>query len=190
VSAKSTKIEQWPTEKLIPYARNPRRNDEAVDRMAASIREFGFKIPILARSTGDIVDGHLRLKAAQKIELSTVPVLLCDEWTDAQVKAFRLMANRSANWAAWDEELLGLELEDLQGLDFDLELTGFNVDELQNLLNIDSAEPPSSFPEKDESIETEHQCPRCGFRFSGNSTAVTTPTQNDETKIDEPNADR
>jgi hypothetical protein len=76
---------------LVPYARNPRRNDAVVDQMAASIREFGFKVPILALSDGTIVDGHLRLKAAQKLRIETVPVILCDEWTPAQVKAFRLM---------------------------------------------------------------------------------------------------
>src|SRR5205085_4975379 len=72
--------EVWPIERLIPYARNPRKNDTAVDRMAASIREFGFKIPVLARSNGDVVDGHLRLKAATKLGITEVPVILCDEW--------------------------------------------------------------------------------------------------------------
>src|SRR5262245_29155458 len=115
-----------PIHKLIPYARNPRRNDEAVDRMCASIREFGFKIPVLARSTGDVVDGHLRLKAALKLQLETVPVILCDEWTDAQVRAFRLLVNRSVSWAAWDEKLLTAELQELLQSDFNLDLTGFD----------------------------------------------------------------
>jgi len=84
-------IESWPIDRLIEYARNPRKNDSAVDRMCASIREFGFKIPILARSDGEVVDGHLRLKAARKLGITEVPVMLCDEWTPAQVKAFRLM---------------------------------------------------------------------------------------------------
>src|SRR5205814_7422091 len=85
--------ELWPIDRLIPYARNPRKNDAAVDRMAASIREFGFKIPVLARSNGGVVDGHLRLKPARKLGIPEVPVILCDEWTPAQVKAFRLMVN-------------------------------------------------------------------------------------------------
>src|SRR5215475_530959 len=110
---------------LIPYSRNPRKNDAAVDRMCASITEFGFKIPVLARSNGEVVDGHLRLKAAQKLGLTEIPVVLCDEWTPAQVKAFRLMVNRSVTWADWDEELLALELVELKDLDFDLSLTGF-----------------------------------------------------------------
>jgi hypothetical protein len=84
--------------------------------MCSSIREFGFKIPVLARSDGEVVDGHLRLKAARKLgswpggDTSAIPVILCDEWTPAQVKAFRLMVNRSVAWASWDEELLALEL--------------------------------------------------------------------------------
>jgi DNA modification methylase len=130
----TTHIELWPIDKLIFYARNPRKNDAAVDRMAASIREFGFKIPVLARSTGEVVDGHLRLKAARKLGITEVPVILCDEWTEAQVKAFRLMVNRSVAWADWDEELLAQELIDLKGLDFDLGLTGFEDDELTRLL--------------------------------------------------------
>jgi ParB-like chromosome segregation protein Spo0J len=89
--------------------------------MCSSIREFGFKIPVLARSSGEVVDGHLRLKAARKLGIVEVPVILCDEWTEAQVKAFRLLVNRSATWADFDEELLALELQDLQAADFDLE---------------------------------------------------------------------
>jgi len=84
----TTHIELWPIEKLIFYARNPRKNDAAVDRMMASIREFGFKIPVLARSSGEVVDGHLRLKAARKLGITEIPVILCDEWSEAQVKAF------------------------------------------------------------------------------------------------------
>lgn len=128
------KIDIWPIEKLVFYARNPRRNDAAIDRMCASIREFGFKIPVLARSDGEVVDGHLRLKAAKKLDIVEVPVILCDEWTPAQVKAFRLMVNRSVAWADWDEDLLSLELIDLKLLDFDLSLTGFDNGELANLL--------------------------------------------------------
>jgi DNA modification methylase len=127
-------VEMWPIARLIPYARNPRKNDAAVDRMCASIQEFGFKIPVLARSSGDVVDGHLRLKAAKKLGISEIPVILCDEWTDAQVKAFRLMVNRSVGWAEWDAELVGLELLELKSLDFDLDLTGFDSNELDNYL--------------------------------------------------------
>ena len=127
-------VQLWQIERLIPYARNPRKNDAAVDRMAGSIKEYGFKIPVLARSSGEVVDGHLRLKAARKLGMTEVPVILCDEWTEAQVKAFRLMVNRSVGWADWDEELLGLELSELKDLDFDLSLTGFDTREIDEFL--------------------------------------------------------
>src|SRR3981189_2676021 len=126
-AAQIPQIQIWPIDRLIFYTRNPRKNDAAVDRMCSSIREFGFKIPVLARSDGEVVDGHLRLKAARKLEITEVPVILCDEWTVSQVKAFRLMVNRSVTWADWDEELLALELSDLKECDFDLSLTGFDT---------------------------------------------------------------
>jgi DNA modification methylase len=128
------KVETWPINRLVEYARNPRKNDDVLDRMVAAIHEFGFRIPIVARSDGTVVDGHLRLKAARKLNLPQVPVALADELTEAQVKAFRLLANRSANWASWDDDLLRLELAELQGLDFDLALTGFDLPELNTLL--------------------------------------------------------
>src|SRR6266849_5103233 len=124
-------LEMWPLTRLVLYIRNPRKNDHVVDRMMSSIREFGFKVPVLARSNGDVIDGHLRLKAAERLGITEVPVILCDDWTDAQVKAFRLLVNRSVNWADWDTELLSLELLDLKGFDFDLSLTGFDVGEIE-----------------------------------------------------------
>src|SRR5450432_4257118 len=142
----STEIHMWPIDKLIFYARNPRKNDAAVDRMCGSIREFGFKIPCLVRSDGEVVDGHLRLKAARKLGITEIPVILCDEWTPAQVKAFRLMVNRSATWADWDEELLAIELQDLQTSEFDLSLTGFDTKEIDDLLLDDPPEEDAAPP--------------------------------------------
>jgi hypothetical protein len=130
----SLEIQTWSIDRFVPYARNPRKNDAAVDRMCSSIREFGFKIPVLARSDGEVVDGHLRLKAAKKLRITEVPVILCDEWTEAQVKAFRLMVNRSVTWAAWDEELLALGLQEPNEAEFDLSLTGFDPKEIDDLL--------------------------------------------------------
>src|SRR5438552_8569631 len=133
IPAVSINMETWPIDRLIPYARNPRKNDTAVDRMCSSIREFGFKIPCLVRGDGEVIDGHLRLKAARKLNITAIPVILCDEWTPAQVKAFRLLANRTVAWAERDEELLMLELQEIQGLEFDLNLTGFDVAEIEDL---------------------------------------------------------
>src|ERR1017187_6354072 len=113
----STEIQTWPIDKLVVYARNPRKNDAAVDRMCGSIREFGFKIPCLVRSDGELIDGHLRLKAARQLGMTGIPVILCDEWTPAQVKAFRLLVNRSATWADWDKELYDFLLHDPPDVD-------------------------------------------------------------------------
>ena len=145
-------IQSWDIGRLIFYARNPRKNDAAVDRMCGSIREFGFKIPVLARSDGEVVDGHLRLKAARKLgswpggDTTAIPVILCDEWTSAQVKAFRLMVNRSVTWADWDEDLLALELGELRESDFDLSLTGFDVQEIDALLAIEDDRDADTLP--------------------------------------------
>ena len=127
-------LEHWPTDKLIDYARNPRKNDHAVDRVAAAIKEFGFRVPIVAKSDGLIVDGHLRLKAAKKLGLETVPVLLADDLSPAQIKAFRLSVNKMAELAEWDDEMLAVELTDLKDMGFDLDLTGFSTDEIVALL--------------------------------------------------------
>src|ERR1039458_3977781 len=139
-TAQSWQVQFWPIERFVFYVRNPRKNDAAVDRMCASIREFGFKVPVLARSSGTVVDGHLRLKSAKKLgswpggDVTAIPVILCDEWTEAQVRAFRLRVNRSATWADFDEELLALEIQELNEADFDLSLTGFDQKEIDDLL--------------------------------------------------------
>ena len=121
------KIQFWPIDRLVSYIRHLRKNDEAVDRMCASIREFGLRIPCLVRSDGEVVDGELRIKAARKLGLAFVPVILCDDLTPAQVKALRLLINQSAVWAEWDDEQLAVELQELEAADFDLSLTGFDV---------------------------------------------------------------
>jgi len=143
-------IQIFTLDKLIPYTRNPRKNDHAVDRMAAAIREFGFKIPILARGNGEVVDGHLRLKAAQKLGLLEVPVILCDEWSEAQVKAFRLLVNRSASWADWNDEFVALEIADLKALDFNLDLTGFDAKEIDQFLFKDKNDDADVVPDVPE----------------------------------------
>lgn len=165
LSGQRLEIVYRPIDSLTPYDRNPRKHtDRDVDRLAASIREFGFSVPILARSDGTIIDGHLRYKAARKLMLAQAPVILCDGWTDAQVKAFRLVANRSVSWAEWDDDLLKLEFEDLKLADFDLELTGFNCAELQDIM----FGPDIEQKEYDESAAddvTFITCPKCGHTW-------------------------
>ena len=127
-------FETWPLAKLVEYARNPRKNDHAVDAVAAAIREYGFRVPIIAKSDGTIIDGHLRFKAARKLGLNEVPVILGDDLSDAQIKAFRLSVNKVAELADWDFDFLKLELGELQDMGFALDLTGFADDELARLL--------------------------------------------------------
>lgn len=160
-------LEEWKVSDLIEYARNPRKNDHAVDKVAAAIREFGFRVPILAKSDKTVVDGHLRLKAAKKLGLETVPVMLCDDMTDAQIKAFRISVNRVAEFAEWDDELLRIEFAELEGLGFDLELTGFSVDEMANIFDEPDFQPGS---EKDQGQLDQLDpkmvsCPHCCAEF-------------------------
>lgn len=134
-------IHHYPIENLVEYERNPRKNDDVVNRMCASIREFGFRIPIVAKSDGTVVDGHLRLKAARKLGMESIPVVLSDNLSEAQTKAFRLLANQSANWAKWDDDLLKVEIQELEDLQFDLKMTGFELEKVQRFLdNIDGKE--------------------------------------------------
>ena len=129
------KIAPWPTDKLIPYARNARTHSDAqVAQIAASIAEFGFTNPILAGSDGVIVAGHGRLAAAQKLGLASVPVVVLDHLTATQRRALVIADNRIAENAEWDEAMLRVELADLQDEGFDLDLTGFDADALAELM--------------------------------------------------------
>ncbi|MBQ4615579.1 MAG: DNA modification methylase [Mailhella sp.] len=128
------KIEYVRPAELRPYGNNPRKNDKAVPRMVESIREFGFRIPVLALRDGTVLDGHLRLKGALKMGLEEVPVIWADGMTDAQVKQFRILVNQSVSWADWDEEKLMAELAALAEMGADLSLTGFDSAEIDRLL--------------------------------------------------------
>src|SRR5256885_4927783 len=129
-------VEMWKIERVTPYARNCRRIPEkAIDKVAASIEEFGFRVPIVVDKHGVIICGHTRLLASRKLGLREVPVHVADNLTPAQVKAYRLMDNRSHEDTDWDLELLGPELQELRGLDFDLTLTGFDQHEIDDFLS-------------------------------------------------------
>ena len=127
-------VELWPVDKLIPYARNARTHSpEQVDKIAASIIEFGFTNPILVDGNHGIIAGHGRLLAARKLELKEVPVIQLAHLTDTQKRAYIIADNRLALDAGWDRELLASELEELQADDFDLSLMGFSEQDLAGI---------------------------------------------------------
>ena len=130
----ATKVQLTSTNKLIPYARNSRtHSDEQVSEIAASIKEWGFTTPILVDEENTLIAGHGRLLAAQKLGLEQIPVMTAKGWTDAQKKAYVIADNKLALNAGWDDEMLKIELGELQDLDFDLSLTGFDLEEIANL---------------------------------------------------------
>lgn len=130
-----------PSEKLIPYARNSRTHSpEQVAQIAASIKEFGFTNPILIDEENGIIAGHGRLLAAQKLGIDEVPVIVMAGLTAAQKKAYVIADNKLALNAGWDDEMLRVEFQELQEMGFDLELTGFSLDEIEEILFDDDCE--------------------------------------------------
>jgi DNA modification methylase len=122
-----------PLDKLIPYAGNPRKNDHAVEAVASAIKRFGFRVPVLAKSDGSLIDGHLRVKAAKHLGIEEVPVVLCDDLSEADIKALRISINRMAELADWDSELLSAELDGLAAEGFSIEDLGFDEKALEDL---------------------------------------------------------
>lgn len=123
---KQMKIEYKNIEDIIPYENNPRKNDNAVDYVANSIKEFGFKVPIIIDKENVIVTGHTRYKASQKLGLTEVPVIYADDLTDEQIRAFRIADNKVAEFSSWDLDKLDLELEDI-----DLDMSEFGFDDVE-----------------------------------------------------------
>ena len=130
-------IELRSIDQVKPYPGNPRQNDEAVNAVAASLKEFGFRQPIVVDADGVIIVGHTRFKAAQKLGLTQVPVHVATDLSPAQVKAYRIADNQTASIAEWDYELLPIELSALQEMSFELGLLGFDQEELQRIMSGD-----------------------------------------------------
>jgi len=149
-------VKLWNINDLRPYEGNPRINDSAVEAVAASLAEFGFRQPIVVDENGVIIVGHTRWKAALKLGLEKVPVHVAEDLTPAQIKAYRLADNQTASIADWNYELLPIELGDLKEMNFDLNLLGFDQDELSKLLDPgaqDGLTDPDDVPEPpDEAI--------------------------------------
>ena len=125
------KVERRKVSELIPYARNARTHSpEQIDQLAASIREWGWTVPVLVDEEGSLIAGHGRVMAAKKLGLKDIPVMVASGWSEAQKRAYVLADNKLALNAGWDNDLLKIELEGLKDLDFDLDITGFGADEL------------------------------------------------------------
>jgi site-specific DNA-methyltransferase (adenine-specific) len=147
---------------LTPYENNPRRNDEAVKYVAESIKQFGFKVPLVIDKNGIIVAGHTRYKAAMELGIEEVPCIIADDLTEEQIKAFRLADNKVGEIAQWDQELLNFELDEI-----DIDMTDFGFIEMADL-DVDGffedAEPKEPKPEEEKEV----QCPHCGMFFKVN----------------------
>ena len=141
---------------VIPYENNPRINDEAVEYVAKSIKEFGFKVPIVIDKDNIIVTGHTRLKAAKQLKLKKVPCIIADDLTEDQIKAFRLADNKVAEFSKWDYDKLSIELEDIN-----IDMSEFGIIKLDDI-DIDEEEEEE---EEQENKLTKVKCPDCGKEF-------------------------
>jgi site-specific DNA-methyltransferase (adenine-specific) len=142
-------------EELIDYENNPRHNEAAVEKVAASIESFGFKVPIVIDKDNVIIAGHTRRKAAERLGLQTVPCIIADDLTEEQVKAFRLADNKTSEFAEWDFEKLNAELEELRDMDFDMSAFGFAPTPSVDWDDVDDLE------EYEEPKKEMLQCPHC-----------------------------
>jgi ParB-like chromosome segregation protein Spo0J len=149
------------TRELVPYAKNSRTHSaEQVAQIAASIEEFGFTNPVMVDSKSGIIAGHGRVMAAQKLKLATVPCIILDHLTETQKRAYVIADNKLALNAGWDHAMLSAELADLREIDFDLDLIGFDGEEIESILN--PAEPEQPEPSEQEGEEKEPiECPHC-----------------------------
>ena len=143
-------VEERPITEIHPYHNNPRRNDDGVDAVAASLQEFGWRQPIVVDEAGVIIVGHTRYKAALKLGMQSVPVHVATGLTPAQIRAYRIADNQTATLSSWNSDLLVQELMELQKDDYDLDLTGFSADELMGIMQggpQDGLVDPDAVPE-------------------------------------------
>jgi len=159
------RIEQWEIDRIKPYERNPRRNDKAVEAVAKSIQEFGWRQPLVLDTDGVIVVGHTRYKAALKLGLKEVPVHVAADLTPQQARAYRLADNRTNETAEWDVDLLPIELGELRGDGVDLKLLGFTDKELAEYLREFDTSLDDDEGDAADARETVC-CPKCGHQFA------------------------
>lgn len=159
------KVEAKSIDEIKPYENNPRDNDDAVDAVANSIKEFGWQQPIVVDNDGVIIAGHTRYKAAKKLGLKHVPVVVADNLTPDQVKAYRLADNKTAELADWDMDLLNDELDQIRNIDMsDFGFDELDDDQIDTEPKVDDNEELSLDDFGDDKFEV--VCPKCGFRFN------------------------
>lgn len=148
---------------LKPYPSNPRKNEHAIEPVANSIREFGFKQPIVIDKNNTIIAGHTRLLAAKELGLTEVPVIVADDLTPEQVKAYRLADNKTGELAGWDFEQLDIELDDIA----DIDMSKFGFEAFTETLDSPSGGGGGEIGlDEFEDGKFEHVCPKCGFHFN------------------------
>jgi len=162
----ATEVELRPTDDLLPYTNNPKEHpDDQVRKIASSIKNYGWDQPIVVDGEGEIIKGHGRLQAAELLGLDEVPVIERPELSDAEARAARIADNKTAE-SDWIDEDLRVELEQLDTDPIDMDTLGFDDDELDDLLGDIEQDVPDEFDEIDEDdIETEHECPQCGYEW-------------------------
>ena len=165
MTTKTYDVELRKIDDICPYERNPRINDPAVDAVAASLAEFGFRQPIVVDDDGVIIAGHTRWKAAKKLGLKTVPVHVAKDLTPEQARAYRLADNKTAERAEWDVELLPIELGQLRDSGVDLKLIGFSEKELAEYLGEYDTDLEDDVPGPADAGQT-IRCPKCGHEFA------------------------
>lgn len=149
-------IKQLPLSDIKPYEKNPRRKKN-IEKVMQSIKDFGFQQPIVTDTSGTIIVGHSRYIAAQELKLQTVPVVIAN-LSPEKAKAYRIADNKTNEDSEWDYGLLHQEFTDMLDLNMDLEITGFDNNELEDFLTFDKEEPG-------EKIKTEKTCPQCGTKL-------------------------
>jgi site-specific DNA-methyltransferase (adenine-specific) len=154
------KIEEIGIDKVIPYENNPRNNDSAVEAVAASIREFGFRVPVVIDADNVLVTGHTRLRAAEMLGMKKIPVIKASDLTEEQIREFRIIDNKSSELADWDLEVMRKELESIQGID--MTEFGFMIEEIEEQKRKEAETEEKEKKEHKKMAVKEICCPRCG----------------------------
>ncbi|MBC9808174.1 ParB N-terminal domain-containing protein [Carnobacterium maltaromaticum] len=169
------KLIEMNIQEVIPYEGNPRNNKNAIEKVARSIKDFGFRNPIIVDKNKVIIVGHTRLLAAKSLNLQAVPVIIANDLSEKQVKAFRIADNKTSEYAEWDAKLLNQELIDLEAAGFDLLSTAFEINELSDLMKSFTDLPDNLLGDFDnqeiniddyDEEEFDCKCPKCGFLFN------------------------